>query len=130
MALGLSLPPIYTEDNFLVTDSNREARRWIDHWPNWPGGILLLHGPKGSGKTHLAHLWAARARAAALTPQEGAAAALQERAPSLLAEDIEQWPPNALLHLFNAAREASVPLLLTASTPAARLPFTLPDLTS
>ena len=40
------------------------ARLWSDRgWPDWPDTILLLVGPRGSGKSHLASIWATNARA-------------------------------------------------------------------
>ncbi len=65
LPLSLSLKPVYSEDNFLVSDCNREAHRWVAMWPRWPGHALLMYGPKGSGKTHLGQLWAQKAAARA-----------------------------------------------------------------
>src|SRR3546814_3149637 len=53
-------------EDFLVADSNAEAVAWMDRWPNWPGPALILTGPPGCGKTHLAQVWQARSSAALL----------------------------------------------------------------
>ena len=43
--------------DFYVTESNSVALGLVDTWPAWPSGKLLLVGPHGAGKTHLAHVW-------------------------------------------------------------------------
>src|SRR6185436_17035220 len=60
--LPLELPhlPRLERADFLSADANAEALAWIDRFPEKPGTVLALHGPAGSGKTHLAHIWAAR----------------------------------------------------------------------
>ncbi len=44
--------------DFFVSKSNTIALSLIEDWQNWPGGRHTLSGPQGSGKTHLAHVWA------------------------------------------------------------------------
>lgn len=124
-ALNLALPPVYAEDNFFVSSCNREAHRMVSAWPDWPSHALLMHGPKGSGKSHLAHIWASRAGAAAVSRPQGGEGG------NLLVEDIE-WldDEQALLHVLNGSAENGRNLLLTSSVPASQLPFSLPDLTS
>ena len=48
-----------TFDYFVETPANRDALKAVRAWPNWPGAILRLYGPAGSGKTHLGQAWAA-----------------------------------------------------------------------
>src|SRR5882724_10752237 len=54
--------------DFHVAPSNGAAVAWLDRWPDWPGAALAIHGPPGSGKTHLAHVWAGRSGARLLGP--------------------------------------------------------------
>ena len=42
---------------------NAAALALIDSWPDWPARAIALVGPEGSGKTHLATIWAAAAGA-------------------------------------------------------------------
>ena len=55
--------PSFAREDFLSAASNREALSAVDRWPNWPSRMLLLVGPEGSGKSHLAALWAKAAGA-------------------------------------------------------------------
>lgn len=120
--LPLTLPALYAEDNFFVSDCNREAFEMIARWPNWPSHALVLYGPKASGKTHLGHIWSARAHGAT---------SLHEKNRHLWIDDLDtQRDERALLHAFNYTREQGKTLLVTSALPAGELPFTLPDLCS
>lgn len=123
-------------DVFFVSENNALALSMIDSWHLWPGGRLLLHGPEGSGKTHLTHVWAALSGA-----EVRDASALREadipslaRAPLAL-EDADGLAGDAraeasLFHLYNMMQAEGHALLLTARTPAAQWGLTLPDLSS
>lgn len=126
-ALSLSLPPVFSEANFYVSDCNREAHGWVMRWPDWPANALLLYGPSGAGKTHLGHVWAARARAAVC---ETAPPADNISGPALVEDIHGAKNERQLLHALNYAAEKRHSLLLTSLLPPAQLPFTLPDLTS
>ena len=54
LRLALRQPPSFRRETFVVSACNREAAARIDAWPHWPGPVLALVGPAGSGKTHLA----------------------------------------------------------------------------
>lgn len=133
------LPSVsHAEADFVPGACSEEARAWLARWPDWPSGRLGLWGPEGSGKSHLAAIWAARVGAAILP---GAAFAGAE-APGLLGEalhaaieDAEQTAgdPNAertLFHLLNLLAEAGGTALLIGRAPPARWPVRLPDLRS
>ena len=129
---AFDLPPAtrYGRADFIVSDSNRVALEMIERWPDWPARALVLHGPAGSGKTHLAYLWRARSGAMLVT---GDAAALGEPArlpATLVVDDAARAPERVLLHLYNMALERGGHLLLTLPAPPAALPIALPDLAS
>ena len=120
--------------DFLVSDSNRAAVGWIDRWPAWPAPVLVLHGPQGCGKTHLAQLWCERAAAAFV-----AGSAMNEAsAPELLSEEIlriavddaDCAPERTLLHLYNCCLERGGYLLVTAARPPGPWEIGLADLRS
>ncbi len=122
-----------TGDDFLVSDSNREAVEWIDIWPNWPAPALVIIGPPGSGKTHLAAVFAIKsnARLVSLDELETIAANLsqdvivEDMAGGLSAEHEESF-----LHLYNVVKEAGHRMLITSRLAPGRWPMALPDLRS
>jgi chromosomal replication initiation ATPase DnaA len=61
LRLPLQREPSVKREDFVVSAANADAVRLLDAWPNWPGGVLALVGPAGSGKTHLARAWKAAA---------------------------------------------------------------------
>ena len=131
LPLSLNLPPVYSEDNFFVSECNREAYRWIMAWPRWPGHALLIYGPKGSGKTHLGELWAQKAKARTWPSSSLDTLEASGLPAPWLVENIERTrDERQLLYLFNITREQGQSLLMTAAVAPSHLPFTLPDLTS
>ncbi|WP_374467814.1 AAA family ATPase [Ferrovibrio sp.] len=132
LSLGLSLPTSWAREDFLVADGNADALGWIDRWPGWPNGILVLYGPPGSGKTHLAHIWAAQAGARIVGAEAVTAGNVDALAQGPLCVDDADGvaDPAALFHLINLIRERGHSLLLTGSAPPAQWPYALPDLMS
>ena len=132
--------PALSGEDFLVAPSNQQAISWIDSWPDWPGPLLVIVGPAGSGKTHLANVFINRAGAKNVSidtlAAEGPAAAV-EGAKALVVENAENFingdMPNLeeqLLHLYNLARECDIRILMTAETAPARWQVNLKDLSS
>ncbi len=120
--------------DFLVGDANRTAIELIDRWPDWPSRVVLLAGPVGAGKTHLAEIWRAMS-GARMVP----ARALGEMessellaAGALVVEDLHEGPVDerALFHLLNLAKEQGATVLVTSRVWASALPLTIPDLAS
>lgn len=129
LTLDLGFRPALGREDFFVAASNREAVGWIDRWPEWPAPGLLVHGPAGCGKTHLAHVFQARAGAHLIALP--ALHDVPEGIAPLVVEDADRGvDEEALLHLYNAAHEARRALFLTARQPAARWGLRLPDLRS
>jgi chromosomal replication initiation ATPase DnaA len=129
LRLRLQRPERPTRDAFIAGVSNRAALDALDGWPHWPGGCLVLVGPEGVGKTHLAQAWAAKADAAALS-REAPDLDLADGRPALL-EDVDQGvPAEALFHLINLAARDGAGLLMTARTRPTGWPAELPDLRS
>ena len=136
--LALELPhrTAFGMEDFLVADCNREAVGWIDRWPDWPAPLLILSGPEGCGKTHLAHVWQAKTRAAFLDVAElavadpggypDAFALVIENVAAGLGEQAE----HKLFHLYNVAKDSGSWLLVTSRDPPTGWNIALPDLAS
>jgi chromosomal replication initiation ATPase DnaA len=134
--LVLDLPhrPALGDADFMISACNRDAVSLIESWPAWPSHGLVLCGPAGSGKTHLAHVWqqiAGSAMIAAEVLTDQAVPALAA-APGSVVEDIDRaiGSERALFHLLNLAREQSRHVLLTARMPPGEWAISLPDLRS
>jgi chromosomal replication initiation ATPase DnaA len=129
LRLSLKRPAAYTRDAFIEGASNADAVAALDAWPRWPGGALVLVGPEGVGKTHLARAWAAEVKAVLLDREAPDIAAVAGR-PALL-EDVGQGVADeALFHLINLAAREGGSLLLTARTAPVTWTVTLADLRS
>lgn len=138
LAFDLPAPASYRREDFYVAASNALALRAVDDWATgWPRGKLAVAGPPGSGKTHLARLWAAEAGAAVIAGADLAGldlAALAAR--TMVAVDDadavagDAAGERALLHLHNLALAEGGRLLLTGRAPPALWPVALPDLAS
>ncbi|RMF08733.1 MAG: hypothetical protein D6763_09350 [Alphaproteobacteria bacterium] len=139
--LSLTLPhdAAFGGEDFFVTDTNRDAVRQIAAWPDWPHHALVLVGDAGAGKSHLAAVWQARARARLVTPTDlvhhdllaglGAQAILVEDVDRAL-ESADTAVEEGLFHLFNWLREQGGWLLLTARSPVVQWPVRIADLRS
>ena len=140
LALDFDHRPSLGGEDFLIAPPNAEAVRWLDAWPDWPGPALVIFGPAGSGKTHLAQVFQAKSNARRVTPAdlgENQPPAYLGDAPAAILEDAERMcgpdgggPEEAVLHLYNHLAESGRHLMLTAKQPPARWGIGLKDLAS
>ena len=144
LALDFDHRPSLGGEDFLIAPPNAEAVRWLDAWPDWPGGpALVIFGPAGSGKTHLAQVFRAMSNAHVVTPAElgesqppvylgDAPAAILEDADAIMGQGGPGGggPEEAVLHLYNHLAESGRHLMLTAVQPPARWGIQLKDLAS
>jgi chromosomal replication initiation ATPase DnaA len=133
LALGLGHQPAMTRADFLVGDANRAAVALFDRWPDWPGEVVVVSGPAGSGKTHLVEVWRAASGAAAVPAQSIDQWTVDRLlAGPLAVEDLDAGSIDepAMFHLINLTRERKGSLVITSRRPPAAIAWTVPDLAS
>jgi chromosomal replication initiation ATPase DnaA len=134
LAFALPHAESRTRDNFLEGPANAAGLALVDSWPEWPNRIMLLVGPEGSGKSHLAAIWAEQAGARSTSAHALTAAAVPAALATgaLVVEDLN--PPDvderALFHLMNLTREDEAFVLITARLPPSAFQIELRDLRS
>jgi len=131
LPLGFEIVTGLAPDDLVVTAANQAAVRMIEAWPDWPSRVVVLAGPEGSGKSHLAAIWRQRSRAR-VVPANAIPAAGPQEARAWLIEDADRpgLDEVGLFHLVNSVRAASGSLLLTARRPPTAWNVRLPDLAS
>ena len=133
LTLAFDHRPAMSDQDFLVAEGNRSAVQWVDNWPDWPAPALVIHGPAGSGKSHLLQVFQRKANAKiiehtalnseALGSFDPAAAYAIDHADQVVDE-------NAMLHLYNILASGGGSVLLAARTPVRDWRLKLADLAS
>lgn len=136
LVLDLPPEPRLTRADFCVAPPNRMALAAVDGWRNWPSRKMLLVGPPGAGKSHLAQIWAADAGAVLIAASALATADIAALAAggAVAVEDAEMLASNTaaeagLFHLHNLLAFSGA-LLVTARTTPRDWGLALSDLTS
>ena len=115
----------------MITGCNALATRMLHD--RWRTNSLLLLGPKGSGKSHLTHIWQEKNLAVLIdlhTLDLG-----REKAKAFILKDADKisWKNNLeekTFHLLNYCRENNIQILITATMAPAHWPLQLADLRS
>ncbi|MGR3515180.1 MAG: HdaA/DnaA family protein [Paracoccaceae bacterium] len=119
--------------DFFVSDANALALARLDDPTTWPNHKLVLVGPQGAGKTHLARVWADQSGAKVLSPPALAGLDIPGLTTAVVLDELENLMPEqeeAVFHLHNHLGANALPLLLVARKPPAQWALTLPDLKS
>jgi chromosomal replication initiation ATPase DnaA len=134
LVLALDHSVSFAIEDFMQGPSNAAALTLIQRWPDWPDRIVAMIGPEGSGKSHLASIWAdaagARMLSAKLLSVTDLPAAFVTGA--LVLEDLEfaGLDERALFHFLNLAREQRAFVLITSRSPLSTFPVAIRDLAS
>lgn len=131
--LDLTRPPGLSREELVVSAANAQAVALIDAWPDWPSSVVVVAGPVGSGKTHLASIWREEANAVQADRRAIGSAILDAaEAGAVLIDDADAGglDENGLFHLINTARAGNGHVLLTARRFPAGWGVALPDLKS
>jgi chromosomal replication initiation ATPase DnaA len=138
LAFDLGGQATYARGDFFASPTNAPALAKLDEWQAWSQGKLLLFGPKGAGKTHLAHVWAQDSGAILISGAEVSEPGLAEAVltgQSLVVDDADRVAGDpaaetSLFHLHNIVLAGSGRLMLTARAPVRDWGLVLPDLAS
>ena len=110
-ALPFEWPADPRDDEFLISDSNAKAVHSLEHWGAWPVMAALLTGPRKSGRSLLARIFAAKSG-------------------GTIIDDAERQAEAALFHAWNRAQSERHPLLIVADAAPPEWQIRLPDLRS
>lgn len=134
LVLALDHAISYAREDFLAGPSNAKALALIERWPDWPGRLVALVGPEGSGKSHLAAIWADMSGARVLSARRLGETDLPSAfaTGALVVEDLDSdgLDERALFHLINLAREEGADVLFTARGAPANFKVGIRDLQS
>lgn len=111
IALPFDWPPDPRDDEFLVSDSNARAVQLLEHWSTWPVMAVVLTGPRKSGRSLLARIFAAKSGGEII-------------------DDAERQSESAIFHAWNRAQETRHPLVVVADAAPPEWSIKLPDLRS
>ncbi|RWX75836.1 hypothetical protein EPK99_19340 [Neorhizobium lilium] len=132
LPLQFAHDPARSRDDLLVSERLAAAVSVVDDWPSWPSPVVILAGPVGSGKSHLAHIWRERSGATEIHPLQGSDASVTAAAGPVLFEDAERrgFDETELFHVINSVRQNGHTLLMTSRMWPISWPVALPDLKS
>ena len=136
LSFDLPVKPVLGRDDFFVSPTNALAVAMIDHPETWSGGKLALTGPAGSGKTHLAHVWASQTGARIISAADLATPEIPDLASGpVVIEDVPRIANDipvqeSLFHLHNLLLSENRLLLMTGQPSPNHWAMTLPDLQS
>ena len=109
IALPLDWPQTEGESRFIVTAANREAFEHFRHWSMWPVKATVLTGPRRSGRTLLARMFA-------------------ERVGGRLIDQADSRDEDEVFHAWNDAQDTGLPLVMVAEEAPPAWSPELPDL--
>jgi len=110
-ALPFEWPADPRDDEFLISESNEGAVHALEHWGAWPVMAALLTGPRKSGRSLLARIFAAKSG-------------------GTIIDDAERQNETTIFHAWNRAQAERHPLLIVADAPPPHWAIKLPDLRS
>jgi DnaA regulatory inactivator Hda len=130
----------YDMDDFMVSECNDEVVAWLEKYPDWPVPALVVYGKSGSGKTHLANVFADGEFGEECPIINGKDFTMEnaENLPDFIgdarcividnADECREEP--ALFHLYNYIKETKRHVLLTAKNHPSKWNIELADLRS
>jgi chromosomal replication initiation ATPase DnaA len=111
MALPFDWPADPRDDEFLIGTSNARAVQQLEHWSTWPVMAVVVTGPRKSGRSLIARIFAAKTGGG-------------------LIDDAERQNEVTIFHAWNRAQEERRPVVVVADAPPPEWEIRLPDLRS
>lgn len=132
LPLAFAHDPATGRDDLLVAGPVDAAVAMIDAWPHWPAPVVVIAGPVGSGKSHLAAIWREKAGARQIEARPGQGAPEAAARGPVLIEDADRagFDDRTLFHVINNVRQHGHTLLLTSRLWPMSWPVELADLRS
>ena len=133
LVFDLPVDTAFGRDDFFASAANAEAVAAIEGWTDWPLGKLVLVGPEGAGKSHLAQIWADMADATVI--ECGGDWDPNGIQGAVCVENVETIAGNRafeerLFHLHNIQAQNGAALLMTGKGVPSGWNIGLPDLAS
>jgi chromosomal replication initiation ATPase DnaA len=132
LVLPLEPREAFARENFVVGTTNAKVLTFVESWPDWRVPAVAIHGPAGSGKSHLAVIWQ-RLSGARLVSATGLSSGGLPEGP-LVIEGVDLACGNEVCAraLFVALERATLtaPVLLTGREVPTLWSAALPDLAS
>lgn len=125
-----------TARDFFVAASNASAVGWLERYPNWPAAGLVMYGPKGVGKTHLARAWCDRVTGIRIEHRSDAQEYLAADCLQPVVVDsadvicADEAGAEAVFHIYQRLAASPAKMLLLANSPPQAWFMALPDLKS
>ena len=119
-------------ENYIVGNSNANAIKWIDKYPNWKNSGLIIEGPKSSGKSHLVSVWQNKSNCSIFSSEQVNREEINASDNNNLAVENLEHIRNYefFLHLINFKKEKKLKYLLTTSQSITSLNISLSDINS
>ena len=111
MGLPLDWPADPRDDEFLIGTSNERVVQQLERWSTWPVMAVVVTGPRKSGRSLLARIFAAKTGGG-------------------LVDDAERQSETAIFHAWNRAQEERRPVVIVADAAPPEWAIKLPDLRS
>lgn len=133
LVFDFPLRPALGREDFIVTRCNEAAVSAIDRWPEWPANMLALWGPKGAGKSHLAHVWRAKSNAKVVEAADLSVGDIPElfESSAFVIDDCDLITnEEAFFHLYNHLKQTGAYTLFVGTDQPGKWATLLSDLKS
>ena len=140
MALPLTFKTIKNRENFIISKCNEEAVRFIENSSFWQNKrkinsipAAIIFGPKGSGKTHLSHIFKERNRCEYLSSLSSFNLDEIEEGKKFIIDDFipgEKYPSKLVMHFLNRVTYQEGSVLFLSNLSPSKMDWKLDDLNS